>query len=189
MCFFGLALSLMIERTSLVLLLYMYAGQEKTKGKWNFEILNLFRLWSPKSTYALLDVKSRALQEGAQQLVGIPGAWVSPAGMDVKGCRRGRFRNSGRIICPVESPPISPEANFRRTKERNANKLYVLYYSLVSRFLSAAKPADQGEKSVVLLVEVGGLFSNHPCTLKKGASRVHLFLLLFFGMGVHQLKL
>ena len=27
-----------------------------------------------KSTYALLDVKSRALQEGAQQLVGIPGA-------------------------------------------------------------------------------------------------------------------
>ena len=31
--FFGLALSLMIERTSLVLLLYMYAGQEKTKEK------------------------------------------------------------------------------------------------------------------------------------------------------------
>ncbi len=48
----------------------------------------------------------------------------------------------------------------------------------VQLLLSAAQPTDQGEESVVLLVIVlvGGLhvLSSHPCTVKKGASRVHL---------------
>ena len=42
---------------------------------------------------------------------------------------------------------------------------------------AAAKSANQDEESFVLLVGVGGgPYLNHPGTLKRGASRVHLLL-------------
>ena len=43
-------------------------------------------------------------------------------------------------------------------------------------FLSAAKPTDQGEESVVLLVVGGGLFFSFPCTVFWGVKSQKLCL-------------
>ncbi len=77
--------------------------------------------------------------------------------------------------------PRSPLGNYfylqrsRQIRERKALFFFLLlllgegdHFSVSHvQFLSAAKPTDQGEEGVVLLllVVVGGLFSSFPCTV------------------------
>ncbi len=100
--------------------------------------------------------------------------------------RRGRGRS-----LPL-SPPSHVDQPHPRNEERTHKKVekgnlgtvlpvHTTPLFLLPRFLSAAKPADQREESVVLSLGLeGGLLSNPPCTVFWGASREN------FSKWVHQ---